>query len=492
MGLLTSLFGLTPEQTQGLLGFSGALAQSSGPSLMPTSGAQGLAAALQGYQQGVNSYQDRQQQQTLAGLKIRGLQGEIADQEKARQDALDAKNWLLKYNLGGQADATAAARSVLGNGMSPTMANAAKLSAATPAPASTSNATMDFFNQRVQQAQAMRASGIPQLIAQADKLEETALKFKPKYDTKPQVVLGPDGKPMLVQIADDGTVRPIQGGYGNAEKLDFRDTGSAVVGFDPYTGKAVSTAKKSVSPDAAAANQLGYANLNLSRQRFNFDQTNANKPVFNAEAGGWVLPPSDDNPAGKLLPVAGISGKAPTEFQGKSAAFGLRAAAADKILQGLEGKYSPSAINSKNSLGSVWGIGGALGAAANSLLDENSQLAEQAQRDFLNANLRQESGAAIADSEFDNGKKQYFPQPGDSPAVIAQKAANRQRVIQGFDANAGRAKIMPAAPAASGQTTSPAPEKFDMLPAASGFAGKRMRADNGTIYRSNGTKWIKE
>jgi hypothetical protein len=37
-----------------------------------------------------------------------------------------------------------------------------------------------------------------------------------------------------------------------------------------------------------------------------------------------------------------------------------------------------------------------------------------------------------------------------------------------------------------------APQKFDMLPAAAQFAGKRMRADNGTVYRSDGTKWIKE
>jgi hypothetical protein len=34
--------------------------------------------------------------------------------------------------------------------------------------------------------------------------------------------------------------------------------------------------------------------------------------------------------------------------------------------------------------------------------------------------------------------------------------------------------------------------KFDMLPPASQYDGKRMRADNGTIYRSVGGKWVKE
>ena len=35
---------------------------------------------------------------------------------------------------------------------------------------------------------------------------------------------------------------------------------------------------------------------------------------------------------------------------------------------------------------------------------------EQAQRDWINANLRKESGAVIADSEFENAAQQYFPQ----------------------------------------------------------------------------------
>ena len=120
-------------------------------------------------------------------------------------------------------------------------------------------------------------------------------------------------------------------------------------------------------------------------------------------------------------------------IQGKSATYGLRARESDKILNELSGKYSPAAINSKVSVGSWPVIGGALGAATNSLaLNDNDQLAEQAQRDFINATLRQESGAAIGKDEFDNARKQYFPQPGDSSAVIAQKAANRKLVILYF------------------------------------------------------------
>lgn len=49
-----------------------------------------------------------------------------------------------------------------------------------------------------------------------------------------------------------------------------------------------------------------------------------------------------------------------------------------------------------------------------------------------------------------------------------------------------------AAPATAPTQAPSVPQKFDMLPSAAQFTGKRMRADNGTIYRSNGSKWIKE
>ena len=51
---------------------------------------------------------------------------------------------------------------------------------------------------------------------------------------------------------------------------------------------------------------------------------------------------------------------------------------------------------------------------------------EQAQRDFINAVLRRESGAVIGEPEFENARLQYFPQPGDTPEVVKQKQKNRE------------------------------------------------------------------
>lgn len=49
----------------------------------------------------------------------------------------------------------------------------------------------------------------------------------------------------------------------------------------------------------------------------------------------------------------------------------------------------------------------------------------QAARNWITANLRQESGAAIPDSELENEYEKYFPLPGDTSEVIKQKSISR-------------------------------------------------------------------
>lgn len=65
------------------------------------------------------------------------------------------------------------------------------------------------------------------------------------------------------------------------------------------------------------------------------------------------------------------------------------------------------------------------------------QKADQAVKNFIAASLRQESGAAIGQEEFDRQYDIFFPSPGDSEEVIAQKAAARQQAIEGFRIAAG-------------------------------------------------------
>lgn len=140
---------------------------------------------------------------------------------------------------------------------------------------------------------------------------------------------------------------------------------------------------------------------------------------------------------GNIAPVQGYgpktgSTKPLTDAQAKALGFGTRMQEADKALTSLAagGTNTPSLI--KQGAESIPGIGGALGMAANSIVaSPQQQQVEQAQRDFVNAILRRESGAAISESEFQNARKQYFNQPGDSSEVKTQKAANRKLAAEG-------------------------------------------------------------
>lgn len=71
---------------------------------------------------------------------------------------------------------------------------------------------------------------------------------------------------------------------------------------------------------------------------------------------------------------------------------------------------------------------------------------EQAERNFINATLRRESGAAISPSEFESAALQYFPQPGDTAEVLLQKKENRRLAIAGFKQQAGNATEIYSSP----------------------------------------------
>jgi hypothetical protein len=94
----------------------------------------------------------------------------------------------------------------------------------------------------------------------------------------------------------------------------------------------------------------------------------------------------------------------------------------------------------------------------NDLVSAEFQQHQQAERNFINATLRRESGATIQPDEFETARAQYIPQPGDAPAVLAQKKRNRERVLDNFVREAGPAYKPPtggapaSAPATGGWT----------------------------------------
>jgi len=67
-----------------------------------------------------------------------------------------------------------------------------------------------------------------------------------------------------------------------------------------------------------------------------------------------------------------------------------------------------------------------------SLLSPSGQRFYSSSRNFIAAVLRRESGAAISDAEYVNGLKQYFPQVGDTQAVMDDKESLRNNAILGM------------------------------------------------------------
>lgn len=179
--------------------------------------------------------------------------------------------------------------------------------------------------------------------------------------------------------------------------------------------------------DMTASTAIRGQNMTDARSREANQLTReANANVYDTERGVLV-----NKATGLARPAATMDGKPIgakdkplTEGQAKAYAFGSRMAAANEIIDRLQQEGTTKTVPGMSG-------NGAMGRVVTALAPEKQQLLEQAKRDWLNANLRRESGALIGESEFASGDRQYFPQPGDGPEVIKQKAANRKMAEQG-------------------------------------------------------------
>lgn len=417
-GLLDSFFG-TPDQTQAL-GLLGAR-------MMQGNTAQGFADASQ-YMGGAK---ERAMKEQYMQMQMNNLRSEAAarDVEAQQKQASLQRTQAIQQAL-------------------PTLFQQPGMTGGAPAPQSQGGVPMFSQPMGVTPMQATpggfdarRAALLgmdPDLIQKYAAIDNIGKQEVARTITVP----GPNGEKMVQQMDKFG--QPVGKPMSEHEAVQVLNLGNRQVGVIPRAGMSLPMGQ---SPDSVASNALSRRGQDMVDARSREANTAGKVPAgYRMAADGQGLEyipggPADPNAAKKA---------APTEFQGKAAMFGNRAAEADKILGSLEGKYSPGAVNAKQALGGVWGVGGALESAGNAVLPAAGQQAEQAQRDFVNAVLRLESGAAIGKSEFENAAKQYFPQPFDSAAVKQQKAENRQRAIQGLLENARTASPQPAQGGASG------------------------------------------
>jgi hypothetical protein len=199
--------------------------------------------------------------------------------------------------------------------------------------------------------------------------------------------------------------------------------------IDPLTGQR--TAGVDIQKTLTPGEIQGAENIRNAAAAGVQYQTDAN--------GNFIALPSKPG-AGPITPRAvvgadggNVAGKALNDSQSKALLFASRGQSANKILEELSAKGVNRPSVAKEIAEAVPVIGGALGAGVNAtMVSPEQQQVDQAQRDFINATLRRESGAAISPSEFDNARKQYFVQIGDSPQVIEQKKANRELAMRGI------------------------------------------------------------
>lgn len=207
-----------------------------------------------------------------------------------------------------------------------------------------------------------------------------------------------------------------------------------------------STAKagrESVAATAKAGQGITLRGQNLTNQRAIETLAQGKIPTgYRAVAGGGVEP----------IPGGPASGDKPlTESQGNATAYGMRMQEANKTLTDLEkrGETDTGVIS-----GVVGGVAnmvpligdklqGATGSLFNALpgiiggLSADQQQVVQSRINFITAQLRKESGASIAPSEFATAENLYFPKPGDTQAVIDAKAKTRKTAIEAMKVQAG-------------------------------------------------------
>lgn len=379
---------------------------------------QGMAGAAQG----LLAYQGVMSEAKNSDMKRKLLQGQIdenaAQTEQRRQAALAQQAQQQQAmraaaalrNAGGPMGGPQA----MAGGGGPTQANAAQIGQRAP---------IDF--------QALIREGVDPKLVLA--LAESRNYGRPKV-ARTVETQDAQGKPVTIQLDEHGQAvgegmrqwkAPVQVDRGGA--IDFRDP----------TSLAGQSFGKTMTPGEHASNSLGWANnriaggnLDLARQRLQMEQT-APKGQFDSERGVMIDPRT-----GQATPVMqggqpiGPKNKDLNDTQAKAKLFGERMQQANSVLDKMAtaGVDRPGMIH--QGAQAIPLIGGPAAQATNWTQSKEQQQVAQAQRDFINAVLRRESGAAIATSEFENAQQQYFPTIGDSPEVREQKRRNRENATR--------------------------------------------------------------
>lgn len=185
-----------------------------------------------------------------------------------------------------------------------------------------------------------------------------------------------------------------------------------------------------VGPDGKSSRSIDSRDVQSLNQLLGQGWVERQNSMFPSAPAGYAYAPNG------LAPIPGgpadpANPNNITADQRKTSSFAERLDAANSIISENE-EAATDYIQSGLSAVPFFG---------NTIISSERQQVEQAQRDFINAQLRRESGATIQDTEFESARKQYFPQPGDSEAVVKQKRAARAIAIENMKREAGAAAV---------------------------------------------------
>lgn len=230
---------------------------------------------------------------------------------------------------------------------------------------------------------------------------------------------------MLLHAVDDKASLELFGA-GKPSGDRFKVVGDTLVDLDaPGSPAAVDLGGKANGPEWRAATPEEAAKFNATA-----GQINTKTGKFEAENGPSGLEVRT-NPDGttSVIQGAGAGRGKPTEGNLSAEGYLQRMRGAEQVFQALEGEGTV-AIGLTDTV--------AVGTRAEPFkLTVPEQKLVQAQRDWVRAKLRKESGAVIGPEEMAEEIRTYFPQPGEGPEIVLQKKDARRRAEEQMQIGAG-------------------------------------------------------
>jgi hypothetical protein len=443
-GVPSGLDALLSEDQRKLLGrnaalsAAGALLQASGRSTTPISMGQALGSALMAGQQGY--------QQARAGSLQDLILGQKLQEAKSAQDLQKQVAGILTGPTPTALSPEQQALAAPGMQAGPTVARA-ELAANIPQPSANEIKAGQY--QRIADIYAAAGKG-----EDAKRYQDIARELNPRAEVvgQPFEVTDSKGNPMLVQQYKSGEIKTMQG-FGPKRDVVLQNLGGMTVAIDKSKLTGNEQFAQTMTPSEIANLKVAQGNLGVAQGGLALRQQEFNRGGFQIKETpeGFAYVPSA--PGGAAVPIMGAGGQqvkgvsgAPTEAQSNAAGFAQRMELSNSIINSLPAGSQPG-----------WGtraaeaipfVGGAMARSGQSV---ETQKYDQAAQDWIRAKLRKESGAAIGKDEMVQEYNTYFPQVGDSPDKLAQKAEARRVATLGMQKSAGKAyeAYQPVTPAAA-------------------------------------------